>query len=258
LSNYSYNYLYQSTDGGKNWFQHDQEKVDGVFLFKNQLGMLADKTIFISKDKGKTWQATYTFDKPLSYFGTVTSNEETVWVRGDDNTLYLSNDLQHWDAYKNESDSYDTRTFISANKIYEVYAGKNSQEGFIKLSEDKGKTWTTLLGDIYQTPTAIASDGNNLILAAFSGSGIIQSSDNGKNWEVINHDLSNFYIKQIVIIDKTHYVLATEGGVFYTQDGGKHWTEENSGLLDTQINSLFMNEKMMLAGTREGVFKASI
>lgn len=252
------NGLYRSVDGGASWKKNDEEKARQLFIVNNQLGLITNNRILISNDKGQTWQEKYKFNQPISR---LTNNADAAWVLLEGGARYLSHDLENWVEYaKKYQDSIDT---IAENRIYSAYSpgccGANKRKpGGIKLSDDNGKSWTVLLDGIYQDPLAISTYQTNLILAAYQNVGIIKSTDGGKQWEVMNAGLTDFYFDKIIIFDKNNYLLTTSNGIFRTQDGGQNWFQEKNGPFNKPISSIFVDQHRILVGTNgSGIYKAT-
>ena len=63
------------------------------------------------------------------------------------------------------------------------------------------------------------------------GIGIIRSTNNGENWELINNGLDDNKSKRIysIIINLNDCILAeTEGGLYRSTDDGENWIKLNS------------------------------
>jgi photosystem II stability/assembly factor-like uncharacterized protein len=130
-------------------------------------------------------------------------------------------------------------TYVISNDS-NLYINNNGQD--IYLSQDKGKTWTTIdksLPHGWGIITTIFVN-NGIIFAGTNESGLYGSSDNGKNWFHANSGMpSNSYIhiSTLYSLGDTLFVSTFIGDaywdtarVFRSVNGGLYWTAADSGL----------------------------
>lgn len=254
----NYKTLYKSHDQGKTWQNAYSGEARSVVRFKDKLILASKNHLLMSQDEGETWQQVYQFNDDIS---ALNSNSEKAWVVVSKDR-YLSSDLKNWKKF---SKGYSFESIVDTftkNRIYEAQQiDRNSGFGndcFIKISDDEGVTWATLLANFHQKPDAIASYNVNTILVAFYVGGIIKSSDGGKNWEVINNGLNEMHFNQLMILDENNYLAMSENGVFRTQDGGKHWIAETDGLDNPVVLSADVYKNTFLVGTGgSGVYQTT-
>lgn len=244
--------LYRSEDAGKTWILSRAKDVLGLTSFNNQLVMLdGDRNILISSDQGKTWEQIYHGD--VDMYGTISSQNGLILVDGDKFT-YFSRDLKTWGKYMHENvELYNNHSYFSGKAIY------NSNGISIKRSVDGGQNWETLLDSLNHYGTIIKGAGDQVVLIAVSGAGIIKMTNNGKDWDLINTGISDYAFTDMAVIDENHYILTTDHGVYTTANGGQHWLEDNAGLDDTDISRLYSNSHFaLIAGEDAGLFEAKL
>lgn len=96
------------------------------------------------------------------------------------------------------------------------------------------------------------------ILARSSVDGILLTTDNGLNWNIVNNGLpSNHQITSLEVNGSTAFV-GTGGGVFYSSNNGIEWDSCNSGITDKHIDCLTVMGNSIFAGTYSGkIFKST-
>lgn len=247
------NNLYSTNDAGKNWEMIRSTRAIDVTGFNHDIVELEwDKSgngqhLLTSADHGKTWQEAKFPDTKTCH---TLSNQNDALILSCDGGHYLTRDLIHWKMINSEERG--ASSYVIGQTIY------TSNGDSIKLSNDEGKTWITLMDNLNHYGTHISGYQNKVVLVAIFAAGIIKTKDSGASWELINDGITDFYFTGFTAVDENNYVATTGSGVFITQDGGKHWTRENSGLDNFDINSLFANKNMIVVGTAgSGVFKAS-
>lgn len=243
------NSLYRSEDGGKNWQLAYHGDVNNIVKFNNQLVLAADRNLILTSiNQGKTWKNTYVFHDDHLHIGLSVQNNALVLLRTDGQ--YISYDLLNWKKI-NKPNIFGNDTVYVDDKG-RIYIIANNA---IQYSNNEGKTWKNLLNHIYANGL-LSGYHSTVLIAAFSGAGVIKSLDSGKNWELISNGLKDFHFKKLKIIDENNYYLATSQGIFHTINGGKIWIAENQGLENNEVLSLFIEDKLLLAGTNgSGVFK---
>ncbi len=148
-----------------------------------------------------------------------------------------------------------------------LYAGGTQK---IYKTVNAAESWEVIKSDVFVTSLVIDNINPDIIYAGTSGSGILKSTDGGKNWKRINKGLPYKYIREdSLVIDPSDpeilYVAVetnnkTGKGIFKTTDGGNNWKGVNNGLFkETQglaINP--KNSQILYAGTFSGgVFKTT-
>ena len=110
---------------------------------------------------------------------------------------------------------------------------------------------------------ALAVNGSNIFAGTYQG-GVFISTNNGTNWTAVNNGLKNTGVSAVsaLVVDGSNLFagigydasVSTGDGVFLSTDNGASWTQVNSGLTNTNVNSLAVSGTNLFAGTSGGVF----
>ncbi len=229
----NYALIFSSTDNGANWTRVDNNFESNhimtlVTMGTNLFAGTDQRGVFLSANNGATWT-------------NVNNGLNTKRIR------YLT---------------------VSDTNIYAAtYNG-----GGIYISTDKGVSW-----QILNSPTGgydwsgsdfikLSVSGNNIL--AFEGDGVIYSSDGGISWENITpngNTQSNSAAFSpngsggINLIVGTSNLYPNQTGIYFSADSGKSWSQKNTGLLNLEVNALFVSSNgvgnsNIFAGTEGGVF----
>lgn len=256
-SSYNSNF-YQSRDAGKNWSIVSDQFIQDITKYGDQVLALASDNKglkLFSVGNSASLRLINTFAEAQGNCK-MYSSPRSVFISCIDGTRYLTHDLIKWTKLNVKMQ----KAYLDAKNIYiSNYAYPASST--IKRSADNGKTWVTLLDELFFGANALTGyhdDENDIVLIAFPHAGIIKTMDGGKNWELINNGLTNYKFNDLITLDKEEYLAATDIGVFYTRDGGKNWIAENNGLTSHYITTLSTANGKLFAGTfGAGVFQAN-
>ena len=125
--------------------------------------------------------------------------------------------------------------------------------GFQK-STDGGKTWQKVSnganGPVDFHSMAVGQADPNLIYGVYRGQ-LQRSSDEGKNWEVVNTDIGNIITLTTNTTAKDALFAGTTNGLYVSQDRGQNWSK--LGTINDAVMSLAINptnDKEMVAYTQ--------
>jgi len=207
-------------------FVQDPEAPDRMFA-------TCEQGIFVSPDRGKTWQSLTVEPGATSPPG----------------SRILAIDPWHPDM---------------------LYAGLNGK-GIYK-SSDGGKTWFSAsggsdarlaLGDPYTITIDISHP--DIVYAGVSGLGLLRSTNAGAIWGGLTEQYSTVgsTITQIILKDKDPQVIVygtSSGNMSKSTDGGQSWSPTRNGLEVDGILSLVSvptNPNLLFAGTVNGIFAST-
>ncbi len=130
---------------------------------------------------------------------------------------------------------------------------------FILCSQSYGQWQRLNFPDSVQVNTLAVVDSN--IFAGTDGAGIFLSTDNGKNWESINHGLQSKVIHKI-FLDGITIFAGTDSGAYISTDNGFNWNAINSGLSGLGVWSFAVSKSIFgdstyLAGTWKGIYSST-
>ena len=193
---------------------------------------------------------------PGSLFLIVDSNN-TVLAVSSDSVFRSTNNGDTWESSALPGTVFTSLTITSQN---EVYAGTETD---LFKSDNMGISWTPADGGIKGNWINELADNKEGYIFAGTGSlyspgtGFYKSTDNGFSWQRIGIPAA---IIPAVAVDSAGIVFASveDEGIFYSTDQGSSWVESNTGLLNKQVWSLFINSKgSIFAGTNDGIFRSS-
>ena len=219
------NFVFRSDDRGNSW-----KKISGDITAQ------IDRNTW--KVMGKYWSAdAVRKDVSTSLYGTAVAmtespiKENLLYVGTDDGVLSISEDAQNWRQVK-EFPSIPKYTYISdiladkfnENILYVTFDNRKRDDfkPYILKSEDKGKTWESISGDLPENGTVhtIEQDFKNPNLL-FVGTefGFYFSPNGGEKWIRLKAGLPTISVRDIAIQKRENdLVLATFGRGFYILD----------------------------------------
>lgn len=223
---FSANKVFKSTDRGNTW------KTISPDLTRQE-----DRNKF--KVMGKVWGInTIMKNKSTTIYGNIVAFDESPKQKGllyagtDDGVIQISTDDGGSWTKHSSFDDVPEKTYVNmllapqhdANTVYAVF--NNHKRGdfkpYIKKSTDKGKSWTSIQGDLPERGSvyAIAQDEVNPdLLFAGTEFGFFFTVDGGQHWHQIKSGLPTIAIRDIAIQRREHdIVLASFGRGFYVLD----------------------------------------
>ncbi|MGQ8337581.1 VPS10 domain-containing protein [Sunxiuqinia sp. A32] len=217
------NKVFKSDDQGSTWE-----------IISDDLTSQTDRNNF--PVMGKYWPADAVVkDVSTSLWGTLVSLDESpvkeglLYAGSDDGVISISeNGGNSWQLVKSfpEVPQYTYVSDLCADKFDEntVYASfdnlkRNDFKPYIYKSTDKGKTWTSISGNLPENGTVytIVQDFKRPeLLFAGTEFGVFFTIDDGKNWVQLKAGLPTIAVRDITIQeDESDLVLATFGRGFY-------------------------------------------
>jgi photosystem II stability/assembly factor-like uncharacterized protein len=139
--------------------------------------------------------------------------------------------------------------------------------GGVYLSTNNGISWNTANTGLSQYLTVLdfAVGGTYAMPMLFAGTyqyGVYLA--NGKNWTPVNNGLGEAWVSALavtagnssspILFAGTTGYIGMNGGVFRSTDNGTSWTSESTGLLNSDVYTLFPIGTNLFAGTNNGIF----
>jgi|GEM_PF-783656 len=256
-------YLFQTTDGGVNWFVKDSlvsattsQRWYSVSFYDEKHGVIAGDKKNIQKyttDGGNTWTLSNAITDNFFYIQhTVNFLSPTdVIIMGEGNEfngvitpIYKSTDGGiNWVKKPQNVTNYD-RVKASYFKDAKNGIGVGSN-GFGKMyytiTTDGGETWTPNAGNIDGAIQAVSGAGDDVYIIGGAGH-IIKSSDFGKTWNIFYYKIP-VALYGLQFIGTKGYAMNSYGDIFANNDGsGKSWKFiSTSGIWDA-YSMKFVNE----------------
>lgn len=237
----------------------------------DEILVLADSTMFRSRDSGETWSE---FEVPAGeriYPGGLETDSEGhiyILVRdyyNDETALYRSSDGgRNWSKVLASSGGSMTKLLVTSGNTVLCYLNRR-----LMRSLDRGESWVELstgyfYGSIYSgfeecfdwgDITLAAVDEETIFVA--DDRGIYRSVDNGDSWDLVGlprHGYSDFLIDS----ENRMWFGCYDGGVYIKDPSSAGLRHVNIGLIYPEI--LFLVDNGMgdiLAGTVNGIFRTS-
>jgi photosystem II stability/assembly factor-like uncharacterized protein len=248
--------MYRSTNLGELW----TEVNDGLPFGEIASIALSGESIYVgmpfsgfyySRDNCQSWmESNYDFRK--EYIRKIYTKENTVYV-GAMNGFFVSTDGGvNFKEDKNAGWGHNEVGDIAVLDSLIFIIRKNAEIMYTNINFP-GKQWKKIGDEITGERINSITVKDNLIFVGLSISGILVSSDNGKNWIEMNNGLTSRNVIAIAANDSYIYAGTTEG-VFVSSDNGENWTEVNTGLTNLKIQELSISGSTIYAGTSTGVF----
>jgi photosystem II stability/assembly factor-like uncharacterized protein len=221
----------------------------------------AANNLFRSDDRGDTWKAisgdlTRQIDRnqaavmgkvwgpdavaknaSTSFYGNIVSlaespkQENLIYVGTDDGLIQVTGDGGgSWSKYERFSGVPD-KAYVSrlagshhaAGTVYAAFENHKNEDfkPYLLKSTDMGKTWTSIVGDLPESPVlAFAEDPvNPNLLFVGNETGVFFTLDGGKKWVRLKGGLPTIAVRDIVIQQReSDLVIATFGRGFYVLD----------------------------------------
>jgi len=248
--------VYFSTDNGTSWNPTGLEDIIVISLAvmptgESGMNLFAGTNlggVYFSTDNGTNWTQVN--------FGLGNHNVHALAVidtnlfAGTDDGVFLSpSNGAYWIPVSTglTNKSINSITVIDTN----LYAGTN--EGLF-ISSNSGTTWT-LTGLTGETVNALAVI-DTILFAGTDTSGVLRSTDNGANWEIVSNPEMDKYVGTLVV-SNTDLFVGTSYGLYLTPTNGNYWIPVNTGLANKAIHTLLVKDTDLFVGTSGGMYHST-
>ncbi|HCE57261.1 MAG TPA: glycosyl hydrolase [Prolixibacteraceae bacterium] len=251
------NKVFRSDDRGNSWQ-----------VISDDLTTQTDRNSFLVM--GKYWPAeAVAKDISTSQWGTIVALDESKLKEGllyagtDDGVISVTeNGGQSWAQVKSFP-GVPQYTYVSElcadrfdeNVVYAAFNGIQSDDfkPYIFKSTDKGKTWTSIAGNLPENGTVhtIVQDFKRKeLLFAGTEFGIYFTIDNGKNWVQLKSGLPTIAVYDIAIQEReSDLVIATFGRGFYILDNYSPLREISEDLKEKEAQIFPVKDALMFVQT---------
>lgn len=245
---------FRSTNDGDSWLTVDsgftKQRIFRVIVFAETGEYMFAGTngngIFRSSDKGDRWIQVNNglVDKDVDCFF---ASDSALYVGTSGGVFVTKNNGDKWQAINHGLPQryypYKKLLWLSINTIFmsgeKLFIG--IERGGMFSSTDYGATWDTVnLGIKPFSVNKITGNPSNLFVSTFRG--LFHSADNGKYWTAINSKFPD-------VIHGNNIFSAGPMGILRSTDKGKSWKISNSGLRNTEVNSLTKCGKNLYANS---------
>lgn len=238
-----------------------------------------DGGLFISQDKGETWQQQTVEDKKLSITSidilslAIDPNDSKILYLGTEaNGIYRScSQGEHWYKLEDKNGALSSRANVydiaidpkDSNRLY--IGTYQDKKGRVFRSQDAGQSWE----EVYIVSKekyaifalAIDSYDPSVIYMGTAQGGFLKSTDYGKSWELIKW--FDDVISDIVINPqdtRVVYLSTFKEGIYKTTDKGANWQSFEESLKDfkqaKKVEKLiidFQRPNIIYAGSEYGL-----
>ncbi len=237
---YGSNVLFRSDDRGNSW-----QKVS------------PDLTRQVDRNQLKVMDRVWPIDavaknKSTSFYGSLVSLTESALVEGliyggtDDGLIQVTSDGgQNWVRYDNFP-NVPQWTYVSAlvasrhseNRVYAAFDNhkKGDYKPYILVSEDRGKSWQHIEGNLPQKGTVYCLAEDHLmpeLLFAGTEFGVFFTSDRGKTWVQLKAGMPTIAVRDLSIQERENdLVIATFGRGIYILDNYQPLRELTEAVLN--------------------------
>ena len=254
---------YSSDDNGITWRRTGLGYENVIALHSDRPnGLLFAGTeygITRSTDNGETWsdKTGYWYAHTVSFgqdvFGNIYAGyAEQNWMWNSGAVLISTNFGEIWDTTALAGPPINA---INVNPSGVVIVAR--ADSGIYVSADQGATWEAKGLNIPNINSVLYSNGGCMFAGTEDGI-LYRSCDNGVNWEDIS--IPDFIATSCMIFNSSgHIFLSDSNGVFHSIDNGDNWTTLNTGLTETNIHTLRIdNDGYLFAGSASGyIFKSN-
>ena len=212
-----------------------------------------------------------------SFYGNIVALAESpkkeglIYVGTDDGLIQVTSDGgANWTKYE-RFPGVPEKTYVSrlagsnhdANTVYATFENHKNEDfkAYVLKSTDSGKTWTSIAGDLPESPVlAFAEDTvNPNLLFIGNETGVFFTIDSGAHWIRLKGGLPTIAVRDMVIQTRENdLVIATFGRGFYVLDDitalrqlKADSTQQASALFPVR-NALLYVEKHPLGGPKKG------
>lgn len=248
---------YSSDDNGISWRRTElgDENVIALYLVKPNGFLIAGTEYGITRstDNGETWsdKTGYWYAHKVSFGQDAAGNlytgyAEPGWWWGSGAVLISTNFGENWDITALSGPPINAMNVNPSGVVIVARADSG-----IYVSADQGATWVDKGLNVQNISTVLYS--NSGCMFAGTEDGILyRSCDNGVNW--LDISIPDFKAINCILFNSIGQIfLSDSNGVFISADNGDNWSNLNSGLTDTCIYTLMINNSDYLyAGSASG------
>ncbi len=252
------NGYYYSSDQGSTWQTTGFSAGGSCFAVADSIVFAGYwGSISVSTDYGLTWSAAGSSGLPASAINSLVATPGWAGgyvIAGTDSGAYRSTDMgATWSAVNHGIAAYDQVATMILDGTY-IFAG--TQSG-VYFSTDFGMTWK-LVTYVTNKVSSLASVGS-YVYAGSLGSGVLRSTNLGKDWQSINDGLTCDTVQCLAIgpaITGGYEVCAgTTEGIFVCGTTESSWMA--TGLAGYSIQSLSALGTLPLAATSFGIYRST-
>lgn len=241
--------VFCSTNDGLSWFGKDNGLPIGLSI--NSLAVKGElifagsnKGLYVSSDEGENWilqnnELPILLDLAVSGNNLFCATSEGVYLSTDNGKSWIEK-LPH----------ISTQKIITKDNL--IIAGTTHD---IYISDDIGDNWVIINSGLMDVNIGNFAIQDNNIFAG--GSSLYLSTDHGNSWTKKILDLKDVSISGLVSLGNYIFCSSLQG-IHLTSDLGNTWEEKNSGLINSYIACIKVNDNhLFISNYSNGIFSSS-
>jgi photosystem II stability/assembly factor-like uncharacterized protein len=172
----------------------------------------------------------------------------------DSGAYILSTDQKHWSRTSLKKGSVNAMTTLANGTMIAVVQNVGAYQ-----SLDNGITWSFLDSALTKHVVRIVSEDDKTLLACCADSGLIRSTDNGRNWARLGRTQLDTSLSDITIRNHKIYVSSNTfgDGVSVSSDEGLTWRTFSEGLQTGFASMQVTDDHLIFVGWDRGCMRSS-
>ncbi len=212
-------------------------------------------TLFISTDKGQTWNEVYLNRSRISLSSD--SNNTLIITYAAGEIGRSTNNGINWNFNQVMDSSYGVSFFYSAyNKKFDNFIAVGTG-WFVYKSTDGGLTWKHVKDSIplKYVETLFVDENGNVYIGGEAK--VCRSTDGGDTWKELK-GFSEFRVISVITKDEYIFCSAWDIGIIRYDSLTKSILKKNKGIINSNISHLSINNKgFVFASTITGIFRTT-
>lgn len=247
--------LYLSTDKGVTWQNKlGYNRVYSAEFDGNMIFVGTANGLYVSDDFGLNWHQNSRLQNIFaiaSYDKKLLVGNSGVWISSDGGSTWYNDGS----ALR----KYTIQTIVVFDNVLFAASPNNiDDDSYVFRSTNLGNSWELKKTGLPKTRIMSLAINKSKLFAATSDSGVYFSSDQGNSWISRNIGLSNLRAQKIFFV-KDNLLVSTWGGLYISNNFGESWNSFNDGLENIVANSFTIDDSNIYVGTNfGGVYKRKI
>ncbi|MEO6050204.1 MAG: YCF48-related protein [Pyrinomonadaceae bacterium] len=264
-------YLASTADGGKSWAKYPlntTEDINEIYFRNDENGYLvAGRTIFITRDAGRTWQDIRIYR--TGEFGADTPEFLSIKFSDKKHGYVIGSVLRHVKGddvvidslmmrTEDGGDTWQRMTFPTKKELFHLDFNGNSHgwvvgdNGVILASTDEGRTWAKQSsGTLIPLYNVDFRDDNEGFVVGKTGT-ILRTENGGLSWDKVITNFNDTLMRVDFADDKNGWIVGYAGDILRSNDRGKSWVRQESNTTE-RLYGLYMDKKYGWAVGANGV-----
>ncbi len=237
-------YLASTADGGRTWSKYNLNTTDDIneIYFRNDENgyLVAGRTMFITRDAGRTWQETKLY-KPGDFRN---GTPEFLSIRFADRKrgLVVGSILNRGDVVvdslvmrtEDGGETWQRIIVPSKKELFHLDFNGSSHawivgdEGMILASTDGGLTWRVQASGTKMPLYNVDFRDDNEGYAVGKSGTILRSENGGATWRPVHTGYKETFLRVDFADDKNGWIVGYAGSILRSSDKGISWVKQDS------------------------------